>query len=45
MRSPAAAQIFAVISSAGTSALPAMWPQRLGLAWSSKKMAWAPSRS
>jgi hypothetical protein len=39
------ALIFASMTSAGTTFLPAMCPQRLGQAWSSRKTALAPMRS
>ena len=44
-RASTAARILPHISSAGISALPSRWPQRLGKSWSSSWIALAPARS
>ena len=44
-RAPTAALIFATMSAAGITSLPAMWPQRFGATWSSRKIADAPIAS
>ena len=44
-RASSAALIFASHSAGGTTALPAMWPQRLGKTWSSMKRPATPAFS